>query len=179
MSKKSAIIVIMLLLLIPSVIAAPKPKEPKPVKPPNHNPKAEVNFTEKGSLGVGNVYLGNQEIINSILYVQDAITTGTFDKGDSPISGFEIQIILSGTLDLNTYSGSGNGKWIFIGQSGTFQGSITGNVLNGIISGQFVGHGTENFEGQKIKGAFEGSANSIKAEITIKATITAKMNTVS
>ena len=178
MSKKSAIIVIMLLLLIPSVIAVPKPKEPKPAKPPN-NPKVEINFTEKASLGVGNVYLGNQEIINSILYVQDAITTGTFEKGDSPISGFEIQIILSGTLDLNTYSGSGNGKWIFIGQSGTFQGAITGSVLNGTISGQFVGHGTENFDGQKIKGTFEGSANSIKAEITIKATITAKMNTIS
>ena len=79
----------------------------------------------------------------------------------------------------NTYSGSGNGKWIFIGQSGTFQGAITGSVLNGTISGQFVGHGTENFDGQKIKGTFEGSANSIKAEITIKATITAKTNTIS
>jgi hypothetical protein len=158
--KATIIAVIFLLLLIPSVIAAPKPKEPKPPKTPN-NPKTEITFTEKATFDVGTVYLGKQEIIDDILYAQDAITTGTFENGDSPIAGFEIQIIFSGTLDLNSYAGSGNGRWTFIGQSG-------------IISGQFVGHGTESFQNQKIKGIFEGPANSIKAEITIHATITAK-----
>ena len=171
--KATIIAVIFLLLLIPSVIAAPKPKEPKPPKTPN-NSKTEITFTEKATFDVGTVYLGNQEIIDDILYAQDAITTGTFENGDSPIAGFEIQIIFSGTLDLNSYAGSGNGRWTFIGQSGTFQGTITGVVSGGIISGQFVGHGTESFQNQKIKGTFEGPANSIKAEIIIQATITAK-----
>jgi len=180
MKRRTTIItVLLLLLLVPSVIAAPKPKEPKepkepkPPKTPNI-PKIDIAFTEKATFDVGTVYLGNQEIIDDVLYVQDAITTGVFENGDSPIAGFEIQIILSGILDLNSYAGSGNGRWTFIGQSGTFQGTITGIVSGGIIAGQFVGHGTESFQGQKIKGTFEGSANSINAEITIEATITAK-----
>jgi len=176
MPRKVAIIaVLLLLLLIPSVIAITKPKEPKPPKTPN-KPKTEITFTEKATLGVGNVYQGNQEIIENILYVQDAITTGTIDNGDSPISGFEVQIILGGELSLDTYAGSGNGQWVFISQSGTYQGAITGSVANGIISGQFVGHGTENFDGQKIKGTFEGSVKNFQVEITIRATITSKIS---
>ena len=177
MPRKATIItVLLILLLIPSVIAAPKPKEPKEPKPPKppKNPKIEVTFAEKAAFDVGTVYLGNQEVIDNILYAEFAIITGAFEDGDSPIAGFEIQIIFSGSLDLDSYAGSGNGRWAFIGQSGSFQGTITGIVSDGIISGQFVGHGTESFQGQKIKGTFEGSATSIKAEITIQATITAK-----
>ena len=64
--KTTMIAVIFLLLLVPSVIAAPKPKEPKPPKTPN-NPKTEITFTEKATFDVGTVYLGNQEIIDDIL----------------------------------------------------------------------------------------------------------------
>jgi hypothetical protein len=172
MSSKIVIIsFLILLLLIPSVIAVPKPKDPKPPKQPN-GPKTKIALTESAVLGVGNVYLGNQEIIDNILFVEDAISTGTINQGDSPISGFYIQIVLSGTLDLDTYSGSGNGRWAFISPSGTFQGTITGAVADGVISGHFVGHGTGYFEGQKIKGTFEGKANSVQVEILIQATIT-------
>lgn len=177
--RKAAIITILLLLfLLPTAITIAKIKEPKP-KPPKipNNPKREtINFTESATLGAGNIYLGNQEIIDSILFVQDAISTGTINSGDSPISGFEIETSLSGTLDLNTYLGSYDGQWIIANQSGTFEGTITGKVAVATISGKFVGHGTGDFEGQKIKGTFEGSVNNFQVDITIHATITSKTN---
>jgi len=169
MPRKAIVIaVLLLLLLVPPVIAIPKTKGPKP-------PKIEtITFTETATLRAGNVYLGSQEIVGNVLYVQDAVSTGTINGADSPISGFEIETRLSGTLDLDTYLGSYNGRWTITGQSGTFEGTITGNVAVATISGKFVGHGTAGFEGQKIKGTFEGSVNSFHVEITIKATITAK-----
>jgi len=176
MPKKTVLIMaLLMLLLVESAIALPKTKDPKP-KPPKIPNKETITFTETATLTAGNIYLGNQIIDTGILYVQDAISTGTVNSGDSPISGFEIQTSLSGTLDLNTYIGSYYGKWIITGQSGTFEGTITGNVAVATISGKFVGHGTEFFEGQKIKGAFEGSVNNFQVEITIQATITFKTN---
>lgn len=178
MSKRAVIIIaLLLMLLVESAIAIPKTKEPKP-KPPkiSNNPKIEINFTELATLTAGNIYLGNQIIDNGILYVQDAISTGTLNSGDSPISGFEIQTSLGGTLDLNTYLGSYDGRWIISNQSGAFEGTITGKVAVTNIYGKFVGHGTDNFEGQKIKGVFEGSINNFQIEITIQATITSNKN---
>ena len=169
MQKKAVVIaVLLLLLLVPPVIAIPKTKGPKP-------PKIEtITFTESAALGAGNIYLGNQEIIGNTLNVQDAVSTGSIIGADSPISGFEIETSLSGTLDLSTYLGSYNGRWTIDGQSGTFEGTITGNVAVTTISGKFVGHGTAGFEGQKIKGTFEGSINNFQIIITIQATITSK-----
>jgi hypothetical protein len=178
MSKKTLIIIaLLLMLLVESAIAVPKTKEPKP-KPPKipNNPKIEISFTETAILTAGNIYLGNQIIDTEILYVQDAISTGTVNSGDSPISGFEIQTSLGGSLDLNTYLGSYTGQWIISSQSGTFEGTITGEVAVTSIYGKFVGHGTDNFEGQKIKGTFEGYINNFQIEMTIQATITSKIN---
>ena len=53
---------------------------------------------------------------------------------------------------------------------------ITGKVEVATIFGKFVGHGTDAFEGQKIKGDFVGSVNNYQIEITIQATITSKIN---
>ncbi len=168
MSKKTAIITALLLLvLVESAIAIPQTKEQKPEKP-----KTQITFTESATLGAGNIYLGNQHIDAGILYVQDAISTGTISSGDSPISGMEILTSLSGTLDLNTNLGSYDGQWIIISESGTFEGPITGKVAVATIYGKFVGHGTGDFQGQKIKGTFEGSVNNYQIEITIQATIT-------
>lgn len=166
MISKTALIIIALFLpiLVESAIAIPKTREPK----------IEITFTESATLGLGNVDLGHQTNDTGILYVQDAISTGYVNSGDLPISGFEIQTILSGTLDLTTYLGSYNGQWIISNQSGTFEGPINGNVAVTAISGKFVGHGTGDFEGQKIKGTFEGSVNNYLIEITIQATITSK-----
>jgi hypothetical protein len=180
MPKKTIIITaLLLLLLVESAIAMAKIKEPKP-KPPKipNNPKIEtISFTETATLGAGNIYLGNQEIIDTgTIYIQDAISTGTINTGDSPISGFKIQTSLRGTLDLNTYHGTYNGEWEIISQSGTYEGTINGRVAVTTISGKFIGHGTGNFEGQKIKGTFEGSVNNFQVEITIQATITSKTN---
>ncbi len=172
MPKKTVIIMaLLLMLLVESAIALPKTKDPKP-KPPNNSKKESITFTETATLTAGNTYLGNQIIDNGILYVQDAISIGTINSGDSPISGFEIQTSLSGTLDLTTYLGSYDGQWIIISQSGTFEGTITGEVAVATISGKFVGHGTDYYEGQKLKGTFEGSVNNFQVEITIQATIT-------
>ena len=167
MPKKAAIItVLLLLLLVPIAIATPKPKDPKP---PKIDP---ITFTESATLGAGNIYLGNQEIIDNILYVRDAVSTGTINSGDSPISGFGIETSLSGTLDLNMYLGSYNGKWTITSQSGTFEGTITGKVAVATISGKFVGQGTYGFEGKKIKGTFKGSIDNYQVVMTIQATIT-------
>ncbi|KON32711.1 MAG: hypothetical protein AC479_06915 [miscellaneous Crenarchaeota group-6 archaeon AD8-1] len=132
MPKKTLLITaLLLLLLVESAIALPKTKDPKP-KPPKipKNPKIEtITFTEIAKLGAGNIYLGNQEIINTgTIFVQDAISTGIVSTGDSPISGFEIQTILSGTLDLNTYHGTYNGEWTLTDPTGAFEGTINGKV---------------------------------------------------
>jgi len=180
MRKKIVIITtttILLLLLVQSAIAVPKNKDPKPDNPNKlDNTQREITiFTESATLRAGNIYLGNQEITdNGILYVQDAISTGTIPSGDSPISGFEIQTSLSGTSDLNTFLGSFNGNWIITSESGSFEGTIVGNVAVATISGKFVSHGTGDFEGQKIKGTFEGSVNNFKIELIIQVTLITK-----
>ena len=178
MRKKTIIFaLILLLLLTESAVAVPKNKEPKPKVPKvPRSPKIEtISFVEKANLGAGNVYLGNQEIVESgILYIQDAVSTGIVNIGASPISGFNIEATLSGTLDLNTFKGNYEGDWILIGTSGSFEGTINGNVEVASISGKFNGQGTNAFEGQKLKGTFIGQVNNYKIEITITATITSK-----
>jgi hypothetical protein len=175
MRKEAIIIVFLFLLLLPTALAIPQNKKPKPPKPTN-NPKETITFTETATLGAGNVYIANQEIIDTTLYIQDAISTGTINRGDTPISEFEILTSLSGKLDLNTYLGSYNGQWTIASQSGTFEGTITGKVSVASIYGKFIGKGTGDFEGQKIKGVFEGSVNNFQVEITIQAAITSKTN---
>jgi hypothetical protein len=178
MSKKTVIVMALILIfLVDSAIAIPKTKEPKPPKPPKPvKPNTETeSFTELATLTAGDVYLGSQVIDNGILYVQDAISTGTVNSGDSPISGFGIHTRLSGTLDLDTYLGSYAGEWIINGNGGTFEGTITGKVEVANIFGKFVAHGTDDFEGQKIKGDFVGSVNNYQIEITIQAIITSKI----
>jgi hypothetical protein len=176
MTKKVIMIMtILLMLLVPSVIAVPKIKETKTPKIPNSPKKEIISFTESATLGAGNIYLGNQQISDTgILYIQNAISIGKINTGDSPISGFEIQTSLSGTLNLNTYLGDYHGQWISTGESGAYEGTINGKVSVSSISGKFIGIGIGEFENQKIKGTFEGLVNNFQVEITIKATITSK-----
>ena len=179
MTKKTiAIVFLFLLLIVPSVLAIPKNKESKPTKPskPTNNPIETITFTESAILGAGNIYLGNQQIIANTLYIQDAISTGTINTGDTPISGFQIQTSLSGILDLNTYLGSYNGQWLITSERGTFEGTITGKVSVASIYGKIIGHGTGELEGQKIRGVFEGEVNNYQVEISIQATLTYKPN---
>ena len=159
------------MLLIPSVIAIPKTKKPKPPMPDNKR-KETISFQDSATLGAGNVYLGNQQISdNGMLSVQNGFSVGKIDSGDSPISGFDIQTRLSGTYDLNSYQGNYHGQWIIIGEGGSFEGQITGKVSVASISGKFTGSGIGEFENQKIKGVFEGSVNDFQVEISIDATI--------
>jgi hypothetical protein len=179
MAKKTVIIAaLLLLLLVESAIAIPKTKDPKP-KPPKipNSPKIEsIIFTETAMLGAGNVHLGSQEIIDTgILYIQDGISTGTVNDGESPISGFNIETILSGTLDLNTFLGNYVGTWIITGQDGSFEGTISGKVEVATIYGKFNGRGSGVFADQKIKGTFEGQVNNYEVDITIQAIITSKI----
>jgi hypothetical protein len=174
--KVIALLIILLFLLVPSVIALPKTKEPKTPKIPDNQRKEAISFLENATLGAGNIYLGNQQISDTgILYIQNGISIGKINSGNSPISGFEIQTFLSGTLDLNTYMGNYHGDWIVSGEIGTFEGKINGKVSVASISGKFTGTGTGEFENQKIKGSFEGSVNNFKVEITIEATISSKI----
>ena len=161
----------LLILLIPSVTAVPKTKEPKPPTP-NNKIKETISYQDSAVIGAGNIYLGNQEISDKgILSVQNGFSAGKINGGDSPISGFDIQTILSGTYDLNTYQGNYHGEWIITGENGSFEGSITGKVDIASISGKFTGFGSGEFEKQKIKGVFEGTVNNFQVEITIYATI--------
>ncbi len=178
MRKKTIILVTLLLLLfVESVLAVPKNKEPKPKVPkPPRSPKIDtISFVEQANLDAGNIYLGTQEIIDTgILHVQNAISTGIVSTGESPISGFNIETTLSGTVDLNKFKGTYEGDWILTGQSGSFEGSINGKVEVASISGRFNSEGTGLFKGQKLKGSFEGQVNDYKIEIIIKAIITSK-----
>lgn len=160
------------MLLVPSVIAVPKTKEPKPPTP-NNNKKETINLKETATISAGNVYLGSQQISNNgILSIQNGFSTGKINSGDSLISGFDIQTTLSGTYDLDTYQGNYHGQWTLTGEGGTFEGTITGKVSVASISGKIIGSGTDEFENQKIKGTFEGTVNNFQVEITIDATIT-------
>lgn len=160
-----------LLLLVPVVIAVPKTKEPKPPTP-NNKRKETTNFQDSAILGAGNIHLGTQQISDAgVLSIQNAFSTGKIDEGNSPISGFEIQTSLSGTINLNSYNGNYHGQWIIIGENGAFEGTITGKVSMAYISGKFTGSGIGDFENQKIKGTFEGSVNDFQVKITFDATI--------
>lgn len=175
--KPLLITILFLILFTESVIAVPKTKDPKPKPPklPKNPKKVPITFTEKATLGAGNIYLGNQKITETgSLHIQDAVSIGTINNGYTPISGFKITTCLNGTLNLTTYFGSYGGEWIIIGNSGTFEGTISGKVEVATIYGKFVGHGTGDFEGQKIKGTFKGSVNYFQVEISIEATINSK-----
>ena len=178
MRKKTIILTALLLLLfVESAVAVPKNQGPKPKVPkPPRSPKIDtISFVEQANLDAGNIYLGTQEIIDTgILQVQNAISTGIVSTGESPISGFNIETTLSGTCDLNTFEGNYEGDWILTGQGGSFEGSINGKVEVASISGRFNSKGTGLFEGQKLKGSFEGQVNDYKIEIIIKAIITSK-----
>lgn len=170
------IAVLLLLLIVPSVMAIPKTKEPK-AEIPNNPKKEKTIFTTSAILVAGDTYLGNQEFNeNGILSIQDAVSIGKITGEESPISGFEILTILSGTFDPNTYYGTYHGQWIISSPSGSFEGTINGKVTVANIYGQFIGKGTGAFEDQMIRGTFEGSVNDYQVEITIQATITHKIN---
>ncbi len=169
--KTLSLIIVLTLIFMESALAAPITKDIKPKIPK----KGKTTFTEAIILDLGTAYLENQEIAeNNIIHLQGTLS-GTLNNGDTPISGFNLQTQLSGTLNLNTYSGAYNGKWIITNNSGTFEGTITGNVEVTTISGEFNGHGKGEFEGQKIKGVFRGSVNNLQAVILIQATITSKI----
>ncbi len=165
--KKGALTTILFtLLLIGSAIAVPKENPPKQEKTP---------FTSRIILAAGVTSQGEQTITETgILYVIDAISTGYIETDpDSPISG-SIWTILSGSLDLSTMLGSFNGKWIITNEWGTFEGSVVGIVEIAAVSGRFVGHGTENFERQKIMGSFEGTVNNYIVDLTLQGILTSK-----
>lgn len=169
MHKKALSIVVVLavaLLLIGPVIAAPKEK----------NTKAEkTTFTNRIILAGGGISPGEQTTTGTgILYVKDAISVGYIEPDpNSPISG-SVWTSLSGSVDLNTMLGSFNGKWIVTNERGTFEGSVVGTVAVATVSGQFVGHGTGGFEGQKIKGSFEGTVNNYIVDLILHGILTSK-----
>jgi len=173
--KTLLIIIILLFIFTESVIAIPKIKDPKPPKIPK-SPKIEIiTFNQTASLGAGNIFLGNQEITETgVLQIQDAVSQGKINGGDTPISGFDIVTSLSGTLDLKTYFGSYTGLWTITGKGGTFEGEINGKVSVATIYGKFTGYGTSDYDGEKIKGTFEGSIDNYQIEITIYATMISK-----
>lgn len=57
-------------------------------------------------------------------------------------------------------------------EKGTLEGSIVGVVAVASVSGKFVGHGTDDLEGQKIKGSFEGTVDNYIVNLTMRGNIT-------
>jgi len=168
--KKTILLVALFALFvlrpIEPVIAAPKPD----------NPKVErTAFTNKCVLEAGSFSAGEQLITETgILYVKDAISTGYVEaNSDSPISG-AVWSRLSGEIDLNTMLGSFNGKWTITTDRGTFEGSVVGVVAVAHVSGRFIGHGTNDLQGQKIKCSFEGTVDNYIVDLTLQGELTSK-----
>lgn len=64
-------------------------------------------------------------------------------------------------LNMNTYDGAGGGIFCvtfeYAGLSGTFEGRMVFRVDGGYITGMFICHGDDDFDGMHFKGTFEGS----------------------
>ncbi len=135
----TTLIVLLMFLTIPPVLATPKTK---------------TSFTSNVALGAGNSSMGTQVIEGDMLYVTDAVSTGTI-TGD--IAG-TLSTKLSGSGNLTIMQGSFQGKFrIDTVEGETFQGTVAGTVSGNSVSGFFVGFGNGTQDRQKIKGSFEGS----------------------
>lgn len=172
MQKKTVIFFIFLIFLVVSPtksgLTAQRPEKPHGEKTP---------FTNDCNLGVVAPNVREQVLMeNNIVYVNDGIVAGSIVvNDDSPLSG-EVWARLSGSMDTNTLLGSFDGKWTIINENGTFEGSIVGTVSVASISGRFVGRGTHDLEGQKIKGTFEGTVNNYMADLTLNGELTSHTN---
>ncbi|MCW4041155.1 MAG: hypothetical protein NWE83_10440 [Candidatus Bathyarchaeota archaeon] len=166
--KKRTILLVTCLALIAlftisiaTVLAAPKPKQPKGKGTP---------FTIKWVFDFRTADTGEQVITETgILHINDAILDGTVEADpSSPISG-DVRAIMSGTWDWNTLGGSFTGKWIIASANGTYEGSVVGSVAVIHISGRFVGHGTNDARARvKITGSFEGTVSDYIVVLTLE-----------
>lgn len=159
MQKKAISIVLLLaLLLIGPVMAAPK----------------KTTFTNRVIISAGGSSQGEQMITAGILYVKNAVSIGYIEAdSNSPISG-SVWTRLSGSVDLNTMLGSFNGKWSVTNERGTFNGSVVGIITVATVSGKFVGQGIGGFDGQKIQGSFEGTVNNYVVTLILQGILTSK-----
>jgi len=100
---------------------------------------------------------------DGILQVKGAIFEGTITSISGPDISGAIWMRVDETLDLNTGEGSLHGKWTIttMPDSYTFEGSAVGvttptSPTTSHLSGAFIGHGTGDYDGQKMMGSFEG-----------------------
>lgn len=172
MQKKTillfAFLIVLVLSPIESGITSRKPDKPQGDKTP---------FTNDCILGVVEPNAGEQVLTeNNILYVKDGILAGSIVvNDDSPLAG-EVWARLSGSMDTNTLVGSFDGKWTITNENGTFEGSVVGTVSVANIFGRFMGRGTQDLQGQKIKGIFEGTVNNYMVDLTLSGEVTSQAN---
>lgn len=164
-----AFLVLLVLLPTESGTAARRPDKPQGEK---------TAFTNDCVLRAVSPNAGEQALAeNNILYVKDGILGGSIVVNeDSPLSG-DVWAKLSGSLDTNTLFGSFDGKWTITNENGTFEGSVVGVISIAQISGRFVGHGTQDLQGQKIKGTFEGTVTNYVVDMTLHGELTSTANT--
>ena len=142
------LVVLLVLFIATPVIAAPATKTP---------------FTAEASLVLGNISQGKQWITeDGISHVKGAISEGTLTSTSGPDISGTIRMTTTESVDLNTGEGSLHGKWTITAMpdSYTFEGSAVAvmtptSPTTSHISGTFIGHGTGDYDGQKIKGSFE------------------------
>ena len=163
-----------LLMTIPLILAAIL------LTPVSALPKSNTQFAEHVSMTAGSISQGSQTVQGNILYVENGISTGTVTQ----ISGLDLSgtlwTKLSGYYDMTTGLGRFNGKWIITIASGdTFEGNVAGVIStidpnNFHIEGSYVGFGTGNFKGDKIKGSFSG--NAIAGVLSVELDMTGSLN---
>jgi hypothetical protein len=98
---------------------------------------------------------------DGISHVKGGIFEGTVTGISGPDISGTMWMSVDETVDLNTGEGSLHGKWTITAIGGTFEGSAVGVITptsptTSYMSGTFIGHGAGDYEGQKIKGSFEG-----------------------
>lgn len=98
---------------------------------------------------------------DGISHIKGGISAGALTSISGPDISGEIWMRVGQTVDLNTGEGSLHGKWTITAVGGPFEGSVVAVITatsptTSHISGTFIGHGSGDYEGQKLKGSFEG-----------------------
>lgn len=123
---------------------------------------AQAKATKTSYTGVETVVsVGMPEkewVSDGILHVRGLILGTDFDVTiDGGTFSFSVEVAFGFNLDLATGDGNGFGTvrldGTLGGLPGTFEGRFVAKFTGGVLSVQYVGHGSGGFEGMKIMGA--------------------------
>jgi hypothetical protein len=126
-------------------------------------PKHSSLFQENVSLVAGSASQGIQISQGNVLYVTNAISSGTVAAVSGLDLSGEVWTKLTGFYDATTGTGIFYGKWRITTSLGSFSGNIVGQIATidcytYQIQGNYVGFGDGNYKGDRIKGFIKGNA---------------------